>query len=268
MSLEYKIKNLLISYNKPVSDFKLIKLYKNENFLTDDEVIDFTSNYVKDDYPIQYLVGYEYFFNNKIIVNEDVLIPRMETEEVVLNLVNEIKKKYKPNSNIRLLDLCTGSGAIIIGINSLLKEQYNITYYASDISNKALEVAKKNFKMHNVEVKTYKSDLLNHFINNKNIFNVIISNPPYIPFEGEVDKNVVKYEPHLALFAHNDGLKIYEDILTNVDRVLEKNCILCFEIGINQSKPITKMAKSYAFFENCDIIKDINGIERTILFRR
>lgn len=262
MNIDFLIKNHLKDFNKPISDFILIKEYSDNNKYTDEETMAFLDNYCKGDYPIQYLVGYEYFFDKKVFVNEDVLIPRMETEEVVLEFVKNIKENYTPEDKLKILDLCTGSGAITIGINKYLKE-YNIEYYASDISKEALKVAAANFQYHNIDVNVVESDLFENMSGLK--FDGIISNPPYISKNGIVDDNVAKYEPNIALFANNDGLEIYERILDEVNNHLKEKSLLCFEIGYDQGQKIQNILINQKVFTKFDIIKDMNSKDRIFL---
>lgn len=264
MNLDYEIKKILLEYNKPISDFMLIQDHANDNSLEDSEIINFTKTYANGDYPLQYLVGHEYFFDKKIFLSEDVLIPRMETEEVVLEAVKRIKEEYNPREPIKILDLCTGSGAIVVGLNKFLSE-YEVEYYASDISKAALEIAKINFKMHNIKVNIVQSDLLDGFKDQNIYFDVIVSNPPYIDVQGQYDENVFKYEPHIALFANDGGLEMYNRIFYDIKNVVEKKFILCLEIGYDQREALTKMMKKLQYIKNFDIIYDINGLDRIFI---
>ncbi|MFV0288522.1 MAG: peptide chain release factor N(5)-glutamine methyltransferase [Mycoplasmatales bacterium] len=268
MELSFKIKQLLVQYNKPISDTKLLLEYQQTNNLNTEELLKFTLKYCQNDYPIQYLVGYEYFFKRQIMVNENVLIPRMETEEVVLSFVQEIKNNYPQGTKIKVLDLCCGSGAILVGIDELLGQQYNFEYYASDISKKALQVAQKNYHKYQMEVKVIQSDLLTYFLKNNLTFDCVISNPPYIPVTGEIDNSVLKYEPHLALLAKADGLYFYEKIFKNLEKILNKKAVVCFEIGINQGKVLQNKVRSTIKFKKNVIMYDINNIDRIILLSR
>lgn len=169
---------------------------------------------LKQGYPIQYLIGYIDFYGYKINVNKNVLIPRYETELLVEKTIKYIKEMFdKPY----ILDLCTGSGAIAIA----LKKQINSKIDASDISAKALETAKSNALENNVEINFYKKDLL---IDNNNKYDVIISNPPYVSYEEEIMQTVLNYEPHIALFAKNDGLEFYNKILKQSKNNLKSKC--------------------------------------------
>ena len=160
---------------------------------------------LKDGYPIQYLIGYVDFYGYKINVNEDVLIPRYETEYLLEKVINISKKIF--SNKINILDIGTGSGAISI----VLKNELNSNVTACDISKKALNVAINNAKINNSSIKFIKSDIFSN-INDK--FDIIISNPPYISSDEVIMDSVKKYEPNLALYAPKDGLYFYEEMRT------------------------------------------------------
>lgn len=161
--------------------------------------------------PVQYIVGNVSFYGYKINVNKNVLIPRFETEELVENTLKLINKYY--TGNIKVLDIGTGSGCISI---ALKKENDNLDITSTDISKKALKVAKKNAKENNVDIKFINTNLYDG-INDK--FDVVISNPPYISKDEEIMDIVYKNEPHQALFADNKGLYYYEEILKNIKNI-------------------------------------------------
>lgn len=187
-------------------------------------------------YPIQYLIGYVNFYGNKMLVNKDVLIPRYETEYLVEKTLNYIKKYNINNPNI--LDLCTGSGCIGL---TLKKELQRCNVTLSDISNKALRVAKKNKKSLNLDVRIVKSDLFNN-INDK--YDVIISNPPYIMDDEIIPQNVLN-EPPLALFSGPKGIDHIDRILMNIKDYLNAKYIIALEINEKSEKDIEKLIKKY-----------------------
>ncbi len=180
---------------------------------------------LKKGYPIQYLIGYVNFYGNKIIVNRNVLIPRFETEFLVEKTLKYIKKLNIKNPTI--LDLCTGSGCIAI---SLKKELKNSIVYASDISQKALKIAKKNIKLNKVEIKLLKSNLFKKIKNIK--FDVIISNPPYVSKKEKLPIEV-RYEPKKALFSKNNGLALTAKIIKESNKYLKDKSILAIESNYN-----------------------------------
>ena len=203
--------------------------------------------------PVQYIVGNVNFYGNTLKVNENVLIPRFETETLVEKTINYAKKYLK--EPLKIIDLGTGSGAIAI----TLKKELNSTVDAIDISEKALEVAKENAKINKVDINFYKSDMLE---NVKGKYDIIISNPPYIAKDEEVEDVVKNNEPHIALYADNNGLKYYEKILKKAKNHLNKPGIIAFEIGMNQGRKIKNIASKY--FDKIIIEKDLTQKDRYI----
>jgi len=183
---------------------------------------------LKEGIPVQYIVGNVDFYGNIFKVNKNVLIPRFETEQLVYETYQRIKDK----NNLNIVDLGTGSGCIAITLSKLLGYEID----AVDISKEALEVAKENNSLNNTKVNFYLGDMLKP-LNKK--YDVIISNPPYIAYDEEIMDIVKNNEPHLALYADNNGLACYEKILSNCKNYLNENAIIAFEIGASQAKDIT-----------------------------
>lgn len=209
--------------------------------------------------PIAYIVGFEYFYGRKFIVNNDVLIPRIETENLIYEGLNRIKKQYPKGSKIRLLDLCTGSGIIGITMYLELQKEYDIDLHMSDISQKALKLAQKNIDRHNVKAKLIHSDLFNNINGN---FDIIFSNPPYVPIDQKMGMMVKENEPHLALYADNEGLAIYERIAKELKGYLKENYLVGFEIGDQQGKALKSMYESKCV--NIEVVYDLFGRERNV----
>jgi len=184
--------------------------------------------------PVQYIVGDVDFYGNTIKVDKRVLIPRFETEGLC-----EIALNYLTNTNLNVIDLGTGSGCIPI---TLKKKFPNINMDAVDISTDALELAKENAKLNNVEINFYERDMLNP---TGKKYDLIISNPPYLPHDGEVMDIVKNNEPHMALFADNNGYYFYEGILKNYKDYLNDKYVILFEIGYNQGEKICELAHTY-----------------------
>lgn len=212
-------------------------------------------NKLKKGLPVQYIVGNVNFYGNILKVNENVLIPRFETELLVEKTVVYSKKKLKEPTKI--IDLGTGSGAIAITLKKIL----NCNVDAIDISEQALSVAKENAKINNVEINFFKNDMLEG-INEK--YDLIISNPPYIAFDEEVEEKVKKYEPHIALYAKNNGLEYYEKILKKAKKNINTPGIIAFEIGMSQGEKIKKIAKKYFKNNSIKVEKDLTGKDRFI----
>lgn len=206
--------------------------------------------------PVQYIVGNVDFYGYKINVNKNVLIPRFETEELVFKTINLIKKNS--NENIKVLDIGTGSGCISI---ALKKEIPGLDITAVDISEDALVVAKNNALENNCEINFIKSDLFNN-IDDK--YDLIISNPPYISYDEQIMDIVKKNEPHLALYAKNNGLYFYEEIIKNSSNYLNDKNIIAFEIGYLQANEIKKMAHKYYPNSNIIIEKDMQEKDRFV----
>ena len=207
--------------------------------------------------PVQYIVGDVDFYGNIIKVNKNVLIPRRETEELVEKTMELIKKLF-PNQNISILDIGTGSGCIPITLKKYFPNN-NIT--AIDISQEALKVAVDNSLSNNVNINFIQSNL---FENVSGKYHCIISNPPYIKEDEEIMDIVKNNEPHLALYAPNEGLYFYEEILKEANKYLEDKFIIAFEIGETQGQDIINIAGKY--FPNSKIIleKDLQHLDRFI----
>ena len=218
--------------------------------------------HIKEDVPLSHLVGFEYFYDRKYKVTKDVLSPRMETEELIYKVIEYVKATNK--NNLKILDLCTGSGIIAI---TLKKELENIflEIVASDISDAALKVAKENAIMNEAEVKFIQSDIFEN-INEK--FDIIVSNPPYIAYNDKItmEDNVLNYDPHLALFAEEDGMYFYREIVENAKEYLEEDGLVFFEIGYDQREKILKLANENGF--KAEVYKDINGRDRVAILVR
>ena len=274
--------------------------------------------------PIQYITHNQEFMGLDFYVDENVLIPQPDTEilvEEVLKIVNNLKdlniyntttkctkatekrkelaeeiadeknmSKYEDDDKIKILDLCTGSGAIAISLDKILnksseennteklKEEYcncnkkevknqkcgNAIVFASDISQKALEVAEKNNESNETKVKFILSDLFENIKENK--FDIIVSNPPYIRTNviKELSKQV-KHEPQIALDGGEDGLDFYRNIINEAPKYLKVNGYLCFEIGFDQKEAVINILKDTEKYCNIKAVKDLSGNDRCII---
>ena len=212
--------------------------------------------HIKEDVPLSHLVGFEYFYDRKYKVTKDVLSPRMETEELIYKVIEYVNASNK--NKFKILDLCTGSGIIAITLKKEL-EQVSVDIIASDISEEALEVAKENSQSHDATIKFIKSDIFNN-IDDK--FDIIVSNPPYIDRKDEVtmQDNVLNYDPHLALFAEEEGMYFYRKIIEQANDYLNENGVIFFEIGYDQKDKIIKLADMNGYL--AEVYKDINGRDR------
>lgn len=211
--------------------------------------------------PIQYIKGVETFFGRDFEINENVLIPRYETEELVENVLTLIQCYFKDQSHLNVCDVGTGSGAIAITLKSELP---SLNVIATDISDKALDVAKNNSLKHHTEITFYQGDMIEPLIHHKVKADVFISNPPYIKESELLDEAVKNYEPHLALFGGKDGLYFYHKIFQSVSSILNDRAILAFEIGYDQKESLSKAVEYYFKDAEYEIVKDINGKDRML----
>lgn len=207
--------------------------------------------------PVQYIVGNTNFYGYDFKVNRNTLIPRFETELLVEKTYNYIKK-YFNKDKVKILDIGTGSGCIAITLNKLLDDS-DVT--GVDISSEALEVAKENNISNNANVKFIESDL---FSNVNERYDVIISNPPYISYDEEIMNIVWNNEPHLALYAPDNGLYFYDKIIKDSSKYLNDKFIMAFEIGYKQGEDIVKIVNKYYKDTNISVEKDYSGRERFV----
>lgn len=204
--------------------------------------------------PVQYIVGNVDFLGYTINITKEVLIPRFETELLVTKTIEYINKYFKDEVNI--LEIGTGSGCISIA----LQKELNANIDASDISLKALEVAKENVILNNSSINYIESDIFSN-INKK--YDVIISNPPYISVDDEIMDIILK-EPHEALFADEEGLYFYNQIISQAHNYLNDKFIIAFEIGSNQGKSILNIARKYFKDALITLEKDLQEKDRYI----
>lgn len=211
--------------------------------------------------PIQYIKGKETFFSRDFTVNENVLIPRYETEELVENILYKIDDYFEAYKSIHLCDVGTGSGAIAI---SLALEEPKLNVTATDISEEALVVAKQNANDLNANVTFYQGDMLQPLIDHDIHVDIFVSNPPYIPSEQDIESVVKDNEPHVALFGGSDGLYFYRKIFADVKKVIKERALLAFEMGFDQRELMEEAVKYYFPNTPFEIIKDINGKDRML----
>ncbi len=230
--------------------------FNDENFIILKKIIDRLKNYE----PIQYIIGFTEFFNLKFYVNENVLIPRQETEELVNLIIEENKNK----ENLNILDIGTGSACIAI---SLAKNISNSKVSAIDVSEDAIDIAKKNALLNDVQVAFIQADMLkSNGLENIANFDIIVSNPPYVTNSEKefMDKNVLNFEPKLALFVDDDNpLIFYKKITEFASKHLNKKGKLYFEINEQFGSETKELLQNYNF-KNIEIIKDINGKNRIV----
>lgn len=200
--------------------------------------------------PLQYITGEQEFMGLKFVVSPDVLIPRQDTEV----LVEEVMKVA---GNKEVLDLCTGSSCIITSLAKLCRLKRAV---GTDISSSALEIAKENIKNHQVDITLLHGDL---FESVKGTFDIIVSNPPYIPTKDieELMPEVKHHEPYMALDGKEDGLYYYRRIVKESKNYLNSGGMLFFEIGYDQGPALTELLQDSGYTDIC-IIKDLAGLNR------
>lgn len=209
--------------------------------------------------PVQHLTGKEIFFNREFKVNGDVLIPRPETEEVVLHAL-----EHFPANGTTCVDVGTGSG--VIGITIAL-ERPNLQVYATDISEQALQIAHENAENHGATINLMQGDFLQPLLDQKIKVDAIISNPPYIARkeEASLSRTVRDFDPHLALFADKDGLAAYETIVMQAKDILQPEGMIAFEIGYQQGEAVREIIRHHFPKSEVNVYQDINGKDRTVI---
>lgn len=236
----------------PAMEMDAIELLRWESVLVD----------LKKQKPIQYIIGETEFYGLPFLVNENTLIPRPETEELVEWLISDFNNSQPATRNPQLLDIGTGSGCIAI---SLAKNLSNVQVSAIDVSEKALATAIKNAEINSVEV----NFILKNILETNNLekeFDIIVSNPPYVRNleKEEIKPNVLEFEPHLALFVDdNDALLFYRKIAELAEKNLSENGTLYFEINQYLGKE-TVVLLEHLGFQNIELRKDVYGNDRMI----
>lgn len=206
--------------------------------------------------PISYIIGTHNFFGLNLDVDSHVLIPRHETEE----LVELVLQGLRDRSFKKILDLCTGSGAIACAL------KYKAPYcdiHASDVSQGALKIASKNASKHKLDIIFHESDLVDSLFEK---FDVVICNPPYIAKQdiGMLQPQVVNYEPHLALFGGEDGLDFYRLLKENLPKILNQTAQIYLEIGFNQAEDVIKLFSDAPYYQ-VQVLKDASQHNRFVI---
>lgn len=244
---EINLRIILCEINdiKSMSDFYL---RKDENIKDLQAFFEVLHRFL-DGEPLEYIFGKTTFFGDEFLVSKDVLIPRLETEEVVDFAIKKINKKFG-DKKVTISDVCTGSGCI--GCELFKHTNANHVFF-SDISEKAIKIATKNAQKFDVSGEFFVSDALDYL---ERPVDVVVSNPPYILKREEVDESVLKNEPHLALFI-DEELSIYRKIIEKA--VSLKVPLIIFEIGYDLVEKLTEIIEETASEYKVDFVKDING---------
>lgn len=250
------VKMLLLHFSKMESYELLAKFDETMPKEDYDKFLFGVDKYVVRNIPVQHITGYEYFYGHKFIVNSDVLIPRFETEELVANMLMMYDEVFE-GAAVSLADIGTGSGCLSVTLDI---EESNMTVTATDISEKALAVAKQNNENLGGNVTFLQGDMLQPLKGKK--FDIIISNPPYIPNEEYVEGLVKDNEPSVALFGGVDGLDFYKVIIEGAKELLNDKFIIGFEHAYNKAHELKKIIKKN--FSGVKIIqkKDMQGKDR------
>ena len=249
-----KIKKELESRGLDANSFDYLYNYLKSNDLLD-KLSDYTNRLLKGE-AVQYIIGNACFYGYEFKVNSNTLIPRFETELLIEKTIKYINKYF--NNEIKILDIGTGSGCIAITLNKLLD---NSMVTAVDISKDALDVARENNKINNTDVNFIESDVFSN-INDK--YDVIISNPPYISYDEDIMDVVYNNEPHMALYADDNGLYFYDKILRECRRYLNDRFLIAFEIGYKQGNDILNIINKYFDNVNISLEKDYSGRDRFV----
>jgi len=260
------IKSLLLFASK----LSPTELYLNiDNEVTDESIIN-TYNKAVEDYtinniPVQYIIGYAYFYGYKILVDNRCLIPRWETEELANNILIYYDRMFK-GKKIKTLDLGTGSGAIAIALS---KEEPNMEVYASDLSSGAIDIAKESAKLNNATVDFRVGSWFEPFKDSNLKFDIIVSNPPYLTTTEYVESIVKDNEPDMALYGGLTGLTFYNDILKDIKNYLNLDkFVIGFEHGYQQTKDLNNLIRKYFEHEKIINLKDQSGKDRmTIIIK-
>lgn len=252
---KYIHKNEVFLILSAITGIAPLELYVNlDKALTIDEENKFKNMVMakKSGYPLQYILGSVNFLGYEFKVKEGVLIPRFETEELVTEALKYIE------SDKKVIDL--GCGAGNIGISLKLKRP-DLMVDMVDLNEDAIKLSKENAELLNANVYIYHEDMFEAL--NKE-YDVYISNPPYLK-DGEAEEDVVKYEPHTALFAEDNGLYYYKEILRKL--IFKKGTLIAFEIGDGQGEDVKNIAKTYLENFEIKVIKDMQGRERIVIIQ-
>jgi release factor glutamine methyltransferase len=221
--------------------------------------------------PVQYITGRQEFMGISFMVNQDVLIPRPDTETLVQEVIQIVKETYKKQGTVEILDLCCGSGAICVSLAYYISKA---KLAASDISQKALVVARKNAEDYNLtgRIRFLQGDLFAPIKTgafNKGRFDIIVSNPPYIKSDiiPTLQREIFDHEPLIALDGGEEGLDFYRRIVTEAPNYLKKKGLLVLEIGYDQGEALCNLFTQDERYEDVEILQDLAGHDRVVKAR-
>ena len=262
---EQEIESFFFILTEYLHDLKRVDLALNPNFEISEEEVEKWNvilTELQQEKPIQHITGEAWFYGLKFEVNENTLIPRPETEELVEFILKETSNFQLPASSLNILDIGTGTGCIPISLKANLPQA---NFSAIDVSEQALEVAKRNAASNKAEINFIQANILEVLDLNQN-FDIIVSNPPYVRNleKQEIKKNVLDYEPHLALFVEDtDALLFYRKIAQLALKNLSPNGLLFFEINQYLGKETVELLENLGF-KNIELKKDIYGNDRMV----
>ena len=250
------IKILLLHFSRMNSATLLERINEDMDQKTYNNFLRAVDEYVIKHRPIQHITETEYFYGYPFYVNKHVLIPRFETEELV-GYTLDLKHEVFNDQDISLVDIGTGSGCLAV---TLALEDRHIKSDATDISEDAIAIAKKNAETLKASVTFYQGDLFQPLNGKK--YDILVSNPPYIPNGENLEAIIKDYEPHIALYGGIDGLDYYKAILKEAENYLNERYIIAFEHAYDKAKAIKKLCKKY--LHNVRIVqkKDLQGKDR------
>lgn len=253
-----------LTYLVELTQKNRVDLYMNYDQQVSDEILKEYEEGMKrilQHEPMSHVLGYSWFYGYKMKVNSDVLIPRPETEELVSYILAEMDEMFVDKQEIDVVDIGTGSGAIAIAIAS---EDARTRVMATDISEKALCVAKENAEINKAQVQFMVGDMLKPLIEQGKKVDILISNPPYIRQDETLETSVKDFEPHVALFGGVDGLDFYKQILEDCALILKDKSFLAFEMGWHQGEALCTLVKTMYPHLEPRIVKDMNGKDRML----
>jgi release factor glutamine methyltransferase len=250
---------ILLCHNNGIKSMSGFYIHKNENVKDLPLFLEQFNRFLEGE-PIQYILGETEFLGYDFYVDKRVLIPRQETEEVVTQAYLRALQ-YFGDSVINVADICCGSGVMGISLAKKLKVRY---LFMSDISEDAIEVAKKNASRNDVIANFFVGDACEKLVEAGAKVDLLVANPPYILKKEDVDKSVLQHEPHLALFT-DEELTVYKHIFEALPKIKNKKMLCVFEIGHDLKEKLTKLLEKTVKNATFGFVKDINGKERILI---
>ena len=250
---------ILLCHNNGIKSMSGFYIHKNENIKDLALFLNQLDRFLSGE-PIQYILGETEFLGLDFCVDKRVLIPRQETEEVVTQAYLRALQEFGDNV-INVADVCCGSGVMGITLAKKLKVRY---LFMSDLSEDAIEVAKKNAVRNDVIANFFIGDACDELVKAGAKVDLLVANPPYILNKKKVDQSVLEYEPHLALFA-DEELSVYKHIFESLPKIKNKKLLCVFEIGYDLKEKLTKLLEKTVKNATFGFAKDINGKERILI---